>query len=392
MRSLEAVRFGWAGTDGDSSTSMLRPVILVKATTLKLKYLVRRRTFRLLFHRLQPLNHLWYGIQIPDDSAYPCTLWSIAESEEELVCIDRLRQGEKLHVFLFNEEDIQVAAATVEINFVPSGKDARFDGVEAATEGSWREHQDSIEEFLAPGTGITLVEGRPAEFVEWTEIRSALIKRDAGHCKLAMITGDEGEQQEVIAEWLVDVLDGPVAVRNPQVHEHRRPRELSDLLLNHEYGCILLESKAVGILGRKDLPDRSALKKTVLKHLKKAMNQLVGACANICRGLPITDKAGKDVPVARDQPVHCIVLVPELSLVAECEGLVNTLASSLLQDARAFLNILDISELHNLVYNAASVASKSRSLTASWLSMEYSSNDVSLRAAREIPTFVSGCA
>lgn len=140
MRSVEAVRFGEAGTDGDFRASMFKPVILIKSSTLKLKYLVRRRTFKLLFHRLQPSGHLWYAIQIPDDAVNPCALWSIFESQEELACINRLRRGEQLHVFLFNEEDINVASATVGIEFVAGEKDAPFNSTEIAAEGSWRQH------------------------------------------------------------------------------------------------------------------------------------------------------------------------------------------------------------------------------------------------------------
>lgn len=178
-----------------------------------------------------------------------------------------------------------------------------------------------------------------------------------------MITGEEGDQQETIAEWVIDVLEGLGAVRNPSVHEQRSPRELSDLLLHHEYGCILLESKTLSILGRKDLPDRSTLTRNLLKHLKKATSQMAGACANIRRGLLITDKAGNEVHVTRDQPIHCVVLIPELSLLSECEGLVKDLTHSLLKKSPAFFNILDINELHNLAYNAASLASRSERVT-----------------------------
>ena len=38
----------------------------------------------------------------------------------------------------------------------------------------------------------------------------------------------------------------------------------------------------------------------------KAAKQLAGACANISRGLAITDADGKEISVERDQPIHCI--------------------------------------------------------------------------------------
>jgi hypothetical protein len=87
-RSVEVVRLGMAAGVGPGSSVPLEPVLLVKATTLKLKYLIRLRTFRLLFWGLHPSRHLWYGIQIADDPEKPGTLWSLAESEEEFTALE----------------------------------------------------------------------------------------------------------------------------------------------------------------------------------------------------------------------------------------------------------------------------------------------------------------
>ena len=51
-RSIEAVRFGMAAEfESLLSTMPVTPVLLIKAVTLKLKYLIRLRNFRLLFCR-----------------------------------------------------------------------------------------------------------------------------------------------------------------------------------------------------------------------------------------------------------------------------------------------------------------------------------------------------
>jgi hypothetical protein len=62
------------------------------------------------------------------------------------------------------------------------------------------------------------------------------------------------------------------------VQEEGGLRELSDLLLTHEFGCFLIESKALAIFGRAEVPDRQALKRGVVKAVKKAVKQLTGAC------------------------------------------------------------------------------------------------------------------
>lgn len=362
-RSIEIVRVGLAQADGSSSPTAVEPVLLIKATTLKLKYLVRLRTFQLVFSKLQSSQHLLYGLQIADDPAHPGTLWSIVENEEELTAIGQLLKGEALSIFLFNEEDINVASAVVRMQTEEPGAESLIANVEIAPEGSWKQYGSAVDSMLASGSLRWLIEVHPEELCDWSENRSTLITRNAGRCHLALITRDEGDQQESMAEWLVDVLDEPSAVRNPLVREPGRVRELSDLLLSHEYGCFLLESKTLSIFDRVDIPDRSTLIKSILKHVKKATNQLAGACANIRRGLPISDNAGSEITVNRKWPIHCVILVPELSLIAACNELVPKLILQFLGNSKAFLNIVDLNELHNLVYNAGSIASKSQTVT-----------------------------
>lgn len=362
-RSVEAVRVGVAEEVDSNFPAVLRPVLLIKATTLKLKYLIRLRTFRLLFWKLQPSQHLWYGVQIADDPANPATLWSLVESEEELAAIDQLVSAKAVSIFLFNEEDINVASAIVTMRTGESVSKSLITRVKIAAEGAWKQYQDAVDELLMPTSDTRLIGAQPSELCEWVENRSILITRNIGRCHLALITREEGEQQESMAEWLIDILNEPSAVRNPVVHEQRRARELSDLLLTYEYGCFLLESKTLAVFDRVDISDRNTLRRNVLKHVNKATNQLAGACANIRRGLPISDKAGRDIAVNRDWPVHCIMLVPDLSLIADRDGLIPESTLLLLEKSKAFLNLVDLSELHNLVYNACSIASKSRKLT-----------------------------
>jgi len=350
--------------DGESRSPVpLTPVLLIKAVTLTLKYLVRLRTFRLLFWKLEPSGHLWYGIQIADDPSHPGTLWSVAESEEELMAVSHLLRAEDLSVFLFNEEGVNVVSARVRICFTEPEKARLIADAKIAPEGAWRQHQGDVESLLAPDSSVELLEANPTRSCEWIEVSSTLVTNRLTYCKFAMITGEEGDQQEALAEWLVDALGLPAAVRNPLVHELRRPRELSDLLLSYRYGCFLLESKALAIFDREQIPDRTTLRKSVLKRVNAAVNQLTGACANIRRGLRITDQVGQDLVLTRDQPIHCMVLVPDLSLIADCDELGPKLALPFMQRAKAFLHLLDPSELRRLVHNAGFIATNSQTLT-----------------------------
>jgi hypothetical protein len=364
-RSIEAVRFGMAAEfESLLSTMPVTPVLLIKAVTLKLKYLIRLRNFRLLFWKLDPSGHLWYGVQIDDDPVHPGILWSIGESGEETTAVSELLKTGFLCVFLFNEDGTNVASARVSIYFTEPDRTTLIADPTVAPEGAWRQYENVVDSLLTPSSSVKLLAASPAKACEWIEVHSTLISRRSTRCEFSLISGEEGNQQELLAEWLVDALGAPVAARNPLVHEQRRPRELSDLLLSYEYGSFLLESKTLAVLDREQIPERATLAKNVLKQLSKAVNQLAGACANIRRGLRITDRTGQDLELTRDQPIHCMILVPDLNVIAECDALlVPRLSLSLMQRAKGFLHLLDPSELRRLVHNAGFMAANSRMLT-----------------------------
>jgi hypothetical protein len=296
--STEAVRVGIANED-DS----MAPVLLIKGTSLSLKYLIRLRTFRLSAWRLPPVQHLCYSIEIQDDLMHPATLWSVAEGEEELLALAEIALRKAVPLFLFNEENLNVASTTVKLNFYGDSFDNVLAGTTVAPEGSWKDYQHSLSSLLKPGSTVSRAFATPSALCEWEEVHSTLITTGLTHCSIAAITGEEGDQQEALAEWFIDALGHPTAVRNPMVQEEGGVRELSDLLLNHE--C------------RADVPRRQALKRAVVKAIKKAVKQLTGACAKIRRGLRMSDSADREIVVTRDQPIHCIVLVPDLSLIAD---------------------------------------------------------------------------
>jgi hypothetical protein len=79
-------------------------------------------------------------------------------------------------------------------------------------------------------------------------------------------------------------------------------------------------------------------------------------------------------------------------LVAHYQDLVRELTYSLMQGSDAFFNVVDISELHNLVYNAAEVASNSQSLTRmmlfDWILMKR--NKVAFGAKNPDVRFIMG--
>jgi hypothetical protein len=176
-----------------------------------------------------------------------------------------------------------------------------------------------------------------------------------------LINGDEGSQQENLAVWLTDSLSIRGATLSPQIHELSGIRELTDVLFSYSGGTFLIESKTLSVLERSELPNRAKLKKNVLKNISKALSQLPGACRNIKRGLKITNQNGEEIQVERTLPIHCVVLVPDLSLLDESDGLGGEFLNKFLAENDAYLHLLDPAALLRSVQHAHILADNSES-------------------------------
>jgi hypothetical protein len=172
--SIEAVRVGMANED-DS----IVPVLLIKGTSLSLKYLIRLRTFRLSLWRLRPGQHLGYGVEIPDDPMNPATLWSVAESEEELLALAGIALRKEVTLFLFNEENLNVASTMVQLKFYGDSFAELLAGTAVAPEGSWKGYQHSLDSPLEPRSTVNCAVATPSAPCEWQQARSTLITTGA---------------------------------------------------------------------------------------------------------------------------------------------------------------------------------------------------------------------
>ena len=83
------------------------PTLLVKASTLLLKYIVQGVRMQLAFSRLG--DRFLYGLRVIDDEKKAAILWSILERDAEKAALNALAQGENCQVFLFNELAVNVA-------------------------------------------------------------------------------------------------------------------------------------------------------------------------------------------------------------------------------------------------------------------------------------------
>jgi hypothetical protein len=346
------------GQHGPEST------LLIKSSSLTLKYFLRIKRFRLFIFRVG--RYLAYGTQIRDDPDHPATLWSFLEYEDEIHAFGALTREPKCFVFLFNELAVNVAwgEAIIDLsdgNFAELFNNANLHG---SKEIANREQIGQLIDALHRGD-LPPLDGHATDYLEvpeWHPIENYYITNTASRSLISIFETNEGRQQEEAALWLTDNLRPTGAVRSPQIQEKTTTRELTDLLLTYEHGTILIESKALGILVRDVLPSRVKLANDSIKHLKRAASQLQGGVKNLRRGYKVTDLEGRELQIERTKPPHVIVLVPDLTLLGEAREFGGEFIRKTSAECGGFFHILDPSELLRVVQAAEMIAEQSSSL------------------------------
>jgi hypothetical protein len=198
---------------------------------------------------------------------------------------------------------------------------------------------------------------------DWKAVRNHFITAGASASLIDLFDGDEGNQQEQLGVWLTDNLLPFGVHHSPQIPKGAGTRELTDILLSHEFGATLIESKTLSVLARKRLPDRAKLKRDVAGHVGKAFDQLRGAIRKLKAGVTVTSPAGATVEVERQNPVHAIVLVPELDLVDDHGAYGIEFMTDFMEATGGFAHVLDIAELLRIVQAAEMIAARGRTTT-----------------------------
>lgn len=99
--------------DHSKGSNGLEPTLLVKGSTLLLKYMVLGARLRLHVARIE--DRLLYALTVFDDETKPAMLWSIMEHEAEVNALKGLLSGQSCPVFLFNELSLNVAWSTLKL-------------------------------------------------------------------------------------------------------------------------------------------------------------------------------------------------------------------------------------------------------------------------------------
>ena len=337
------------------------PTLLIKAPSLSLKYLLRRQSLRFMVMRIG--RKIAYAVEIPDDPDRPASAWSLLELPNESLALKTLITDPRCVIFLFNELAVSVAWTELDVRIEASLADA-IDAVELNTVGDEGDTELVNTRLNEMRNNANVSEAQLLSFdgIGWHELHATYITNQAGSSRLSLFNRDEGGQQEEIAVWLTDNLDPAGCVKSPQVQE-KPPRELSDILLSHEFGTILIESKSLSVLARDNLPNRNKLTNDLSKHIEKATRQLIGGVRNLKNGLEVKDKAEKVLNIEREKPVHAIILVPDLTLLQNATEFGIKFIYQFMKTTGGFLHILDPAELLRIVQAAEMISEDSERLT-----------------------------
>ena len=331
--------------------------LIIKGSTLTLKYVIRRAHFSIHIQQLSS-GEVLYAILIEEYDDKPLAIWAVVETEEELSALTDLDKVGSFPLFLFNEAAVNVCWADVHCKVLQPLNTVILKPLVFAS--PIRTQEDSTLPEAAIGAALAAPTFLPTlqtvGQLRWHEITNHYITNQFIASPIGILTENEGNQQEELCTWLLDNLSPSGAFKDPIVQEETKQREITDVLLTYLGGCFLIESKTLAVLERDELPSRPKLRKNVLKNINKALSQLPGACRNIRAGLRVTSVSGQTISISREMPPHCIVLVPELSLLTSDDGLGGEALKQFLHQNAAYLHFLDPSELMSVMRAAGHIA------------------------------------
>lgn len=345
--------------------SGFEPTFLLKCCTLLLKYVLLGAPMMLAFRLIG--SRLLYALKINDDGDSGAVLWSVVEREEEINGIRGLASGAALSTFLFNE--IAVNVAWREVPATSSNADLAM-WATIAEIGAF----DHSSAHARINEALNCLHRRSDEddgwiryqiggFVDWKRILNHFLPTGAPSSLIDIFDRDEGRQQEQIGIWLTDNLNPNSVYHSPQVFKGGTMRELTDILLSHWAGTVLIESKTLSILARNRLPDRSKLIRDVAGHVEKAFDQLQGGIRQLRAGAALTRKDGAPIDVERKKPPHAIVLIPDLDLIADPPTYGLKFITDFVRATGALPHLLDLSELLRVVQAAEMIALRGQAAT-----------------------------
>lgn len=176
------------------------PTLLVKASTLMLKYIMRLPSVQ-LFATLTPSGGCLYGLKIPDDPEHPMCIWSVANTKDELRTLRAMAAGLPSYIFLFNEAVASVAWTELRIK----GNTATLNCVARMATVLDSDHSDEVRpaiDVLLSSPSEDTFFSSPLAGLKWTATQSYYITNRAQVSRISLIDTNEGGQQEDLCHCL----------------------------------------------------------------------------------------------------------------------------------------------------------------------------------------------
>jgi hypothetical protein len=336
--------------------------ILIKIPSTSIKAIVKKCKIQLLFGK-EVRNNICYlhiGINIFDFTQNPLSLTHVCKYDFEQKAILKIFELDEIYVEFFNELDICIAKSFIILNqknnesiknFIKTNRqyyiNYELNNIDA--ELSLNNFQYSIDDK------INLPNVYKIDILKIDVLLKDIIVMDStfigfnDNAKIIINTDNEGELLENIA-WapLQSVFNNNI-YKNPQVYSKNKFRELTDILAYYQNGIFLIETKSLSLNYIVDDDINNQIDK-LKKHIKKAINQLVGAKKVIERQEKIFDiKTKKEISVIHsNNPLHCIILVENIYPFGSWGDIVKIICQTIIKE-NIFLHIIDLTEYIKLI-------------------------------------------
>ncbi|WP_152033900.1 hypothetical protein [Paracidovorax avenae] len=305
----------------------------------------------LVFGKLD--RFLCTGVRIYDIPGSPVIICGVQRHAEENAAFLEILKRRKTPIFLFNEMDVCLSWADVEIAEADVNSIQKFISPESSLyAGDFSGEASHALDCFCYSIDSTQTFDR-AHQIETIEVKPSIGKWIAGRLSFIgereshSILIDSKNEGEVLEKAIWSSLESvfPNGLHmSPQVRTGQKLRELTDVMTVYEYGTFLIEAKDLSVLQAGYTRSQERRTSGVQKQTEKAIGQLVGASKGLRRGADVFGKDGARIDVLRTEPFHCIVLLTELMHDGDWSHIERQLIEAM-QETRDFFHVFDLSEL-----------------------------------------------
>ena len=329
--------------------------LIIKAPTPTIKALIVGCPMQLIFGKKD--SYLCIGARISDMPDTPILISRAQTELQEHHSLINLMKNKNFNIFLYNEMDICVAAASAEI-----ASDESLDFLEFIQENTSFyvgklddniSHAVDCFDFSIDNTRlfpdahkIPIIEISPV--IKSWETNNIYFLHDDSCYDINISNKDEGANfEKTIWASLKSVFPSTLH-KSPEVECGNKKREFTDIFAYYEYGSFIIEAKDLSVIQAGYNKNELKRVSRIQKQVDKAIKQLIGAIKNFKQGARLLDANGNEISVDRSIPPHCIVLITELMTSGNWDAITEQLLNAI-DETGAYFHILDLREFITLL-------------------------------------------